>query len=61
MKASLLFLAAYFDLRSRITTHRSLTNWKAEINKQRQSVCFDFLFFAKDKNLSREKRKQTQY
>ncbi|WP_304716911.1 hypothetical protein, partial [Neisseria viridiae] len=23
-----------FDLRSRITTHRSLTNWKAEINKQ---------------------------
>ncbi|SCW14073.1 hypothetical protein ESCNG_320004 [Neisseria gonorrhoeae] len=36
MKASLLFLAAYFDLRSRITTHRSLTNWKAEINKQRQ-------------------------
>ncbi|MGN6738242.1 hypothetical protein ACTHUG_11545, partial [Neisseria sp. P0022.S009] len=59
---SLLYLAAYFDLRSEISTHRSLTNWKAAINKQRQCVCFDFLFFAKNKeSLAREKKTNTVF
>ncbi|MGN6862256.1 hypothetical protein ACTHT8_13760, partial [Neisseria sp. P0021.S004] len=60
INGSLLYLAAYFDSRSEILTHRSLTNWKAEINTQRKCVCFASLSFAKDKNyIASEKKTNT--